>query len=572
MVTRYIGIDFGTSSSVVYTKDFQNDGTDAKPQPMLVNGNPVIPSVAFVINDDFGSAENFIFGQAAEICQIDGNIYRNFKLDLISTDNECAERARQLVSNYFKWLKVCYDDQELYMGSCEKEETFVSFPVKWPENLREFMKGAATEAGFKNVHGMDEASAAIQGLLYSNHDTLQRYGVLKKNQQLRIMLLDMGAGTSDIIFGIYDTSTKKLQVIDTYPGIGNAVLYGGREFDESVCNFIGDYLKDNGIHYDETADRERLLCDCKCWKENTLSPCLRNRQEIAKVPPFVMMLTTHLGNSRTQFPTIDRSFFETRFADNIDVFANLIENALDSVAAQNPTTNFKDDVDIVILTGGHSQWYFVKELLSGTMHTSLGKDISFPKIKANPEKLLQLPRPSETVALGLVNSGVDISLADTSDYNIWFRAMIGDEECPPLLIVPKNELLPYKNNEIVYTESLNCCQYVLTSCDFDFDLFVKYSILVSRDSLENAQSYEDEFRVSCKNSKVKLGYRGAEFAAISKGVKAFQIKAQATVAIKITMTEDQDIELQGLFLGDRHEDRRFAKRLALRKGGSANAV
>lgn len=565
MATRCIGIDFGTSSTVMYIKDFRDDGTDSQPQPVLVNGNPVIPSVAFVINNDFECSENFIFGQDAEMCQIEGKIYRNFKLDLISADTEIVKRAKQLVSEFFKWLKVCYNDQILYMGIVENEKTFVSFPVKWPENLREYMKRAAVEAGFQNVYGMDEASAAIQSLLYSSHETLQRYGILKKNQQLKVMLLDMGAGTSDLVFGIYDTSKKELKVIDTYPSAADDVYYGGKEFDEALCDFIGDYLHNNGIGYDGAADRDRMLCDCKSWKENTLSPCLRKKQQITKIPPFIMMLTTHLGSSRTPFPVIDRQFFEKRFADNINIFAELINDALDRAEVHEPAIDFRKDADVIILTGGHSQWYFVNEMLSGKMITSSRKDILFSKIKENPEKLLQLPRPSETVAFGLVNGSAGIDLAEVSDYNIWFCATIGDKKFPPLLIVSRNELLPYRNNNIVYVESLDCEQYVYTSCDLDFDLYVEYSILVSRDSLENARSYEDGFKTLCKSSRVKLGYRRNEFTAISKGVKTFQIKDQVTLAIKIIMTEEQEFKLQGLFFSKCHEDQHFSKRLILKR-------
>ncbi len=567
---RYIGIDFGTSSTVVYTKDFKDDVSDLQPQPVLVNGNPVIPSVAFVIDDNFESAENFVFGQDAETCQLEGKTYRNFKLDLISRDSATVERAKRIVSEFFRWLNICYSDQKLYLGICEEEQTFISYPVKWTADLREFMKNAAAAAGFSNVHGMDEASAAIQGLLYSDRETLQRYGILKRNQQLKVMLLDMGAGTSDIVMGIFDTSKNELAVIDTYPNYDDDVYYGGNEFDEAICDFIGDYLCKNGIHYDEAADRGNLVFDCKCWKENALSPCLRKGQQITKLPPFVMMLTTHLG-TRSQFPVIDRQFFETTFANHINLFAELIENALKSATVRKPEINFRNDIDIIILTGGHSQWYFVKELLSGKMLAPSRKDVSFSKIVASPEKLLQLPRPSETVALGLVNSNADVDLADVSIYNIWFSAVIGDEERPPLLIVSKNELLPYVNSEIVYAESLECSQYVLPSCDFDFELFIKYCILVSRDSLENALAYEDTFRVPCKKGKAKLSYRGNELAAISKGTSAFPIKDRVTVALKISM-ESQYIELHGLVFGDKHEDRRFSKHLDLKEWGVADAI
>lgn len=61
-----------------------------------------------------------------------------------------------------------------------------------------------------------------------------------------------------------------------------------------------------------------------------------------------------------------------------------------------------NDIDMVILTGGHSQWYFVNEFLAGNQLVPDGRDISPNAIKTQRSNLLQLSNPSETVALGLV--------------------------------------------------------------------------------------------------------------------------------------------------------------------------
>lgn len=79
-----------------------------------------------------------------------------------------------------------------------------------------------------NVKGRDEASAAIQYLLLSKIEALQGYNILKGNNLLKVMLLDMGAGTSDIVIGEFGAIGKIFSVIATYPGADDDICYGGK--------------------------------------------------------------------------------------------------------------------------------------------------------------------------------------------------------------------------------------------------------------------------------------------------------------------------------------------------------
>ena len=75
--------------------------------------------------------------------------------------------------------------------------------------------------------------------------------------------------------------------------------------------------------------------------------------------------------------------------------------------------------DRVILTGGHSQWYFVKEILTGRLPAVCGSLL--PQITEDPNRILSVARPQETVALGLVYapmasfSGSPAGLADAGN-------------------------------------------------------------------------------------------------------------------------------------------------------------
>ena len=56
-------------------------------------------------------------------------------------------------------------------------------------------------------------------------------------------------------------------------------------------------------------------------------------------------------------------------------------------------------IDLVILTGGHSQWYFITEMLEGKRPEFGSLDL--PKIRANPARIFVNGKPQETVAVGM---------------------------------------------------------------------------------------------------------------------------------------------------------------------------
>lgn len=65
-----------------------------------------------------------------------------------------------------------------------------------------------------------------------------------------------------------------------------------------------------------------------------------------------------------------------------------------------------DRVDLVILTGGHSQWYFVRDILTGRL-SRIG-DVGLDNIQDNPERIISISLPQETVALGLAYQGLSV--------------------------------------------------------------------------------------------------------------------------------------------------------------------
>lgn len=89
---------------------------------------------------------------------------------------------------------------------------------------------------------------------------------------------------------------------------------------------------------------------------------------------------------------LTRDVFSQCAKDYFNQFADLIVGCLEDAGMSG------DNVDMVILTGGHSRWYFTEDLLLNSSRFNL------PRIRRNPQRLIRISRPQETVALGLVYS------------------------------------------------------------------------------------------------------------------------------------------------------------------------
>lgn len=87
-------------------------------------------------------------------------------------------------------------------------------------------------------------------------------------------------------------------------------------------------------------------------------------------------------------------------------------------------------VDLVLLTGGHSQWYFVAEQLTGRL--SQCGEIELDKIQKDPGRIIPVPRPQETVALGLVYN----PLVEQISFTASTEQMAASQPTPALPLKP----------------------------------------------------------------------------------------------------------------------------------------
>lgn len=391
-IKRIIGIDFGTSTSVIRVKRYE-DGTPIGDRlyvkEVKFGNNGLVPTLIQHIRE----GEPY-YGYDAQKKHKNSVLFENFKVDLESMDAEKKSRAKALTEEFFKYLARQYKDQSTggFFGETgDIERTLVSYPVKWSAETRSFMLEVARKAGFPNVEGMDEAQAAIGAVMVQNSDYLEQKGYLHDGRPVNILMADMGAGTTDLVLCRYTPGINpKYEVLSTWPKEGST-LFGGREMDE----FLREYLK--GKLPAEDADAVMRRCGTekfKSWKEEYVSPALKRGESVTEFAE--MDNITELLEIDVEEYALDRTELEKLAVNYLRGFPRLVNGCLKDAGIHG------SEVDLVLLTGGHSQWYFVAEQLSGRL--SQCGEMGLDKIQKDPGRIIPVPLPQETVALGLVYS------------------------------------------------------------------------------------------------------------------------------------------------------------------------
>lgn len=410
-VQRIIGVDFGTSTSLIQVKRYQGGQPvgDSYHAASVTYGNGAGDSKAATVvrvNED----RTTTCGRYGEEEVPGSTVYREFKMDLESSDSQKQARAKELTEEFFRYLYERYEHQSSDLGKLDdREQTIISYPAKWKRETVQFMEQVAAEAGFPNVTSMDEPSAALYAVLCRKMDEITQKGLIRQGQDGYILLIDMGAGTTDLAVCSYsigesqgsmiDAEQIKTAVVSTWPNDRSDLTFGGREVDRVLEDYVINYLKDCGFAPDMAANLVKGKPNVKLWKEETVSNLL-SRNDPVNTCSFATPYTAIFGQSKP-FPAFGREQFQLILSEKLDQFRLLVTDCLDEAGMVEPQL-WEKGVDLVILTGGHSSWYFTSEMLDGTMPGLMHPMLE--KIHHEKERVLRLTNPQETVALGMVYS------------------------------------------------------------------------------------------------------------------------------------------------------------------------
>lgn len=461
-----IGIDFGTSTTVVRYKWLGSDSIC--PIKDADGSSDLIPTVIF---RPAANEAPTLYGKVAESRYNggeDGKLVTNFKIGLASTDPEVLSESKAQIKEFLSYVYSCFANQTLGLNTTDCD-IYVSYPAKWPSSLATYMKEVIHEVGFPGkVHGLFEPIAAVQNALKSHLEHLRSGRLLTASKPLNMLMLDMGAGTSDIyIFKLaLEPVDGKINVAisdgTSFPSIDDPSLCGGREIDALLLSLMSDHLKNTLELNDEDINEIFKLSDAKTWKDEHLSNTLKSnsiaglpQKVIGAIAPLSKFLPKAKMETVRQF-TLNRTTFEDRTKSHWSALYNMIESAISLHHTKYGVG--AEDIDFILLTGGHSAWYTVPKLFNGDGiggqiaidHTIDGKVVKathFSKIENEPWRIFSDARPHESVARGLVLHPEGISIPSTSSNNVWIRMRINELESELVKVLSVGTKLPIETDE-----------------------------------------------------------------------------------------------------------------------------
>lgn len=357
---RHIAIDFGTTTTVVAYQD-REDGRQNKVELVNFSGNRYVPTVVLregTITDKKGREVPIAraFGwDAANKTVAHSLLQSDLKMGLISEDPVVQENARDITKAFFAYLHEHYGNKTTSLkGVAYEETTIVTYPAKFPQEVQAFLKQAAEESGFRNVELLDEAKAAMAFSLHYETGEIRQYvnGLGKKT--MKVMLIDMGAGTTDISLFAYDTADPtRFSHLCSWPEEGG-INFGGSQIDSILCDFYEKKMRSDLLSVlgagNSRLGREILRSDVKKFKES-FSEEVKSGVVSTPCPP---MLYRYGAGEEEE---LDQEAFEELLKEYLPKFPELVTGALNKANLESK------DVDLVLLTGGHSQWYFVQDML-----------------------------------------------------------------------------------------------------------------------------------------------------------------------------------------------------------------
>lgn len=489
MATRIIGIDFGTSTTVVRVR---NVGSGNRIVSVAVNGKTTIPTIAFRPD----RSDKIYYGYDAQ-AQVDANVsgtfFRNFKMDLISEDETKRDNAANLVQGFLRYIYERYQIQanQGVFEPADEVKVYVSHPAKWNSYARSLMKQSVINAGFcreTNIKLKDEPTAAVLAAIHEKSDELKGSGMMFEEPEYKAMMIDMGAGTTDIVLFTYKIVNGKLQIdnIFTYPSASHPGLCGGREIDAGILLAAREFVtgmqggKLTNIGEKVMNKMEKRITK---WKEEVLSPTLGSDDvlpELGEITTFRDTLREFgqpIANECDRF-TISRDSFEKMTAIHWTQWVELLTGTFREVSEPQfhdlRCPKSPEDVELLIFTGGHSQWNLGQDYLLGKRTLLDLPMLNFEKIHANHDLLLQTEYPQETVAVGLcfLDDDVVAAIPTTNDVSINFTCegrYLGSVE-----LVSKGVPLPYAKNDFLLKNTIK------GNFIFRRELKIDYSIVTDK--------------------------------------------------------------------------------------------
>lgn len=364
MERKVIGIDFGSSQSSVSIMEIGSTGV---PELLNVGGGRngvTIPTLlALDANDDsvidYGNNVRKHYREEKSGSVKFASNFKRYLGRTPSPDANDSEKNANLYSRLFLKELASFVKNRFNVKELDPKDyvTCVAHPATWDERQIALLKKYVADAGFPvdpdmGIYSVEEPVAAMHTLKIQQSLNF-RFG----NRPEHYMVIDFGGGTLDICVIKTDILGRTPKIISTS---GDPTL-GGRDFDEIIEHLF--FRNNEGIAKSDLSNREIAELNEK-FKEakEAFSENFANG-DVWTQPFHIARGQYSLTVSKQEFSNIciDRQIFEK--------IKKSIREALAKAKIDVST------IKKVILTGGSSKWFFLREIVAKEF--SLGGDSIF---------------------------------------------------------------------------------------------------------------------------------------------------------------------------------------------------
>jgi hypothetical protein len=472
MKLRVIGIDFGTSNSALGFRDYEKTEDTLTPisDQIIISENDsgVLPTL-IIEKNEYIENDLFAFNALRRATSEDGlDVKSNFKMDLFDeVSEESKKEAVRLTEKYFTYFYKMYKNKDNLSEESREGyqfETIITCPVRTQFTQKDILVRAAQKAGFPNVQIEDEAMTVMRYAM-GRAD----YRKLLENEyegtDFKILIVDMGAGTTDMI--LYSLKANPafdrndMTEIAHWPEVGERKTLGGREFDQLLLDYCQEQGYINKDFIKTPTERRYALLLSKLSKENIISQKLKIGDTVEALGHMTQLAEEAPKSYRKSTNKINRSIVETMSHKFIEEFIHAIKKIIQEGGIK------ESDLDFLILSGGGSRWYFIKDiLLDKPLSTvALHEKLDLAKLKKNPTRIITDDEPQLTNLKGILTPLQSMVLKSISwvEYSMEIRIygeMPNVPDSKHLLIskkhpmIQKRDKLPKEDN-LTIDQSIN---------------------------------------------------------------------------------------------------------------------
>jgi molecular chaperone DnaK len=406
-MSKIIGIDLGTTNSVVAVKE--GDNITVIPN---AEGSRLTPSVVA-----FTKEGERLVGQLAKRQAIINpertimSIKRKMGSDYKVVIDGRAYTPQEISAMILQKLK---HDAEEYLGE-PVTKAVITTPAYFTDAQRQATKDAGEIAGLEVVRIINEPTAACLA-----------YGVNKEGEH-KILVFDLGGGTFDV--SILDVGEGVFEVLATS---GDNHL-GGDDWDQRIVDWmIAEFKKREGV--DLSQDRMAL--------QRLREAAEKAKIELSSMPETTISLpfitATNTGPKHLEL-TLTRAKFEEMTADLLERVVGPVQRAL-SDAGLTP-----NEVDKILLVGGATRMPMVQRKI----RELLGKE---PTKGVNPDECVAVGAAIQAAILA--GEHKDIVLVDVTPLSLGVETLGGVFT----KIIERNTAIPVSKSQVFTTAADNQTQ------------------------------------------------------------------------------------------------------------------